>query len=609
MAALGRPFSLGMLYDCRKDSLVPGYSLWNRSDLFRHIGERPQNYSNFEIVASESIEGKSSALNVEASLKASFLGGLIQVNGSAKYLNDSKTSKNQVRMTLKYRATTKFQELSMDHLGRNNVKHPYVFDQGLATHVVTGILYGAQAFFVFDHEVSEQETHQDIEGNLKVVINKIPLLAIEGEGSLKMDDKSNEKVDKISCKFFGDFSLQNMPTSFQDAVQVYKSLPRLLGANGENAVPMKVWLLPLTSLDSAAAKLVRQISMNLIQDSQSVLEDLGELEMRCNDLLNNTTTQNFAQIARKIKTFKERCSEFKTCFQQSLADKLPSIRGGGEEEVVLAEILKRRHSSPFNSKDLHEWIDCKEREIYTLKSLTKMMKNTKIVLSDNDLFKEVVSIENAVCFVFTSLGGTEPYLSALSQYLRQTAEPGGHHEVEREQWFASKQVADAMRHKVKLFSDFAEANKENQNIRFFAVGTSNEAQKGSCIYLYKEGFANDENFEPPSKPEIVTVRDVTHDSVTLRVSPPKFGAKNVTSYSVEYCVSGEDAWKQMTARGANDITVSDLSANTEYKFRCRAVTEIGVGPANEIKGLVKTKEVSRVQILDYKVEYDNVSAE
>lgn len=24
VAALGRPFSLGMLYDCRKDSLVPG---------------------------------------------------------------------------------------------------------------------------------------------------------------------------------------------------------------------------------------------------------------------------------------------------------------------------------------------------------------------------------------------------------------------------------------------------------------------------------------------------------------------------------------------------------------------------------------------------------
>ncbi|KAA8577430.1 hypothetical protein FQN60_002474 [Etheostoma spectabile] len=115
VAALGRPFGLGMLYDCREDSLVPGLTLWDHDDLMSHIGERPQNYNDFEIVASESFADKSSALNVEASLKASFLGGLVEVGGSAKYLNDSKTSKSQARVTLKYKATTKVKELSMDH--------------------------------------------------------------------------------------------------------------------------------------------------------------------------------------------------------------------------------------------------------------------------------------------------------------------------------------------------------------------------------------------------------------------------------------------------------------------------------------------------------------
>lgn len=92
---------------------------------------------------------------------------------------------------------------------------------------------------------------KDIEGNLKVMIKKIPCLAIEGQGSLMMEDKDQANVEKFSCNFFGDFSLRKTPTSFQDAVQVYQSLPTLLGANGENAVPMKVWLLPLTSLDSS----------------------------------------------------------------------------------------------------------------------------------------------------------------------------------------------------------------------------------------------------------------------------------------------------------------------------------------------------------------------
>ncbi|XP_050926166.1 uncharacterized protein LOC108892298 isoform X2 [Lates calcarifer] len=593
VAALGRPFHLGMLYDCRRDLLIPGMTLWDYNDLKQNIQERPQNYNDFEIVASESMEAKSSALNVEASLKASFLGGLVEVGGSAKYLNDHKTSKNQARVTLSYKATTHVQELSMNHLGRGNVKHPYVFDQGIATHVVTAVLYGAQAFFVFDREVSEKEDHQDIQGNLKVMIKKIPLLSIEGEGSLKMEDKDRANAEKFSCRFYGDFSLQKPPTSFQDAVQVYQSLPTLLGANGENAVPMKVWLLPLTVLDSSAAQLVRQISTRLVQEAQSVLEDFSELEMRCNDAMRTTTAQQFPQIGNKLKRFKEMCSEFRLEFQQNLAKKLPSIRGGGEEEAVLAEILMKRRSSPFNNKSLNEWMDCKEREIYTVMSFTNKMKNTEIIPSQSHLYKEILSAEHAVCFVFTSLGSAEPYLSALSNYLRGTTKPDDPqdpytHDVEREQWYTSKEVADTIRHEAKLFIDFTEANKENKNIKFLTVGLTDEKQKGSSIHLYKDGFSVSENFEPPSKPETVTVRDINHNSVTLKISPPRFGAENITSYCVESCVSGEDGWQQKTESKTEEVTVSDLSPNTEYVFRCRAVTSVGVGPSNQVSGSIKT---------------------
>ncbi|KAL3055781.1 hypothetical protein OYC64_018467 [Pagothenia borchgrevinki] len=591
VAALGRPFSLGMLYDCRQDSLVPGLTLWDCEELEKDTRERPKPSSDFEMVASESIEDKSSALNVEASLKASFLSGLVEVEGSAKYLNDSTTSKSQARVTLKYQATTKFHELSMNHLGRGNVKHPYVFDKGVATHVVTGILYGAQAFFVFDREVSVKENLQDIQGNLKVMIKKIPCLSIEGEGSLKMEDKDKANVETFSCKFHGDFSLEKNPVSFQDAVEVYQSLPKLLGANGEKAVPVKVWLLPLTCLDSSAAKVVRQISIGLVQQSQSVLEDFSDLEMRCNDALRTQTAQQFPQIGKKLKTFKQKCSEFKLEFQRTLAKKLPSIRGGGEEEAVLAEELRKTCSSPFNSKDLQEWMDCKEREISIVKSY--MMKNTKIASIEKDLHEEILNAKHAVCFVFTSLGSDEPYLSTLSIYLKQTPKPDDAQDphtpdVEKEQWYLTNKVAETLRNKAKLFRDFAEANKENKNITFLTVGLTNETQRGASIYLYTDGFSINENFEPPSKPATVTGSDINHNSVTLKISPPKFGAEDISSYSVEYCVRGEDGWKQKTASKAEEVTVSDLSPNTEYMFRCRAETPVGAGPANEVSGSIQT---------------------
>nr|XP_024655481.1 uncharacterized protein LOC111501052 [Maylandia zebra] len=615
VAALGRSFTIGMLYDCRRDFLFTGMTLWDRDDLMKDVGERPQASNDFDIVASESISDKSSALNVDASLKASFLGGLVQVDGSAKYLNDSKSSRNQARVTLKYKATTKIQELSMNHLGRGNVKHPYVFDQGLATHVVTAILYGAQAFFVFDREVSEDEDYQDVQGNLKVIINKIPLLSVEGEGSLKMEEKDKESVDKFSCRYYGDFWLPKPPTTFQDAVEVYQKLPELLG---EKAVPMKVWLLPMTCLDSSAAKLVRQISIRLVQEAQTVLEDFSEVEMRYNDVLRTSTAQEFPEIGKRLKSFKEMCFDFKVEFQQMLGKKLQSIRGGTGEEAELSEVLKKRHSSPFSSKSLNEWMDCKEREVDTLMSFTRMMKNTKIISSQNDLYKESLSAEHVVCFVFTSLGKDEPYLSALSRYLKGTNQQRNQpnllvslfsfifmfifnvfhqkshtptnpdlqdphtHDVEKEQWYASKEVTAEMWRKAKLFSDFAEANEENKNMTFLTVGLTNETQEGSSIHLYEGGFAVSENFEPPSKPETVTAAEINHNSVKLKISPPTFGAENITSYSVEYCVSGEDGWQQKTEAKAEEVTVRDLKPNTEYVFRCRAVISAGVGPANKV---------------------------
>ncbi|XP_045908972.1 titin-like [Micropterus dolomieu] len=83
------------------------------------------------------------------------------------------------------------------------------------------------------------------------------------------------------------------------------------------------------------------------------------------------------------------------------------------------------------------------------------------------------------------------------------------------------------------------------------------------------------------KIKAVTASDIKHNSVTLKISAPRFGAENITSYSVEYCVRGENGWQQETASKAGEVTVSHLSPNTEYMFRCRAVTSAGVGPANE----------------------------
>jgi len=68
--------------------LFQGITLWDAEMLQKNINVRPQPNTDYKIIASDSSEDKVEALNVSASLEASFLCGLVSVKGSADFLKD-----------------------------------------------------------------------------------------------------------------------------------------------------------------------------------------------------------------------------------------------------------------------------------------------------------------------------------------------------------------------------------------------------------------------------------------------------------------------------------------------------------------------------------------
>ncbi|KAG7241645.1 hypothetical protein INR49_025400, partial [Caranx melampygus] len=257
-AALGRPFQLGMLYDCRKDALI-------QDQLQKNTIVQQQNSTELNVTTSDLIEEKSDSLKISGSLRLSLLGGLLNVEGSAKYFQDHQSQ--QARVTLQYKATKNLKQLSMSDLAHEKISHPDVFEDDSATHVVTAILYGAGAYFVFDHQSLLKDDKKQVEREVKLFTNKLKVLAANAAASLSMDEKEKAAVEKFSCTFHGDFKLPSNPTSFSEAVSVYRNLPNMLGENGEQAVPVRVWLYPLVKLDSKAATLQRDISTALITRS------------------------------------------------------------------------------------------------------------------------------------------------------------------------------------------------------------------------------------------------------------------------------------------------------------------------------------------------------
>ncbi|XP_062271091.1 neoverrucotoxin subunit alpha-like, partial [Scomber scombrus] len=507
MAALGRPFTLGMLYDTRKGVLIPGFTLWDTKTLQENTVDTTQRCSDFHITSSDSIESKSSLLDVEASLKVSFMSGQIEVGGSAKYLNDQKKFKNQSRVTLQYKTTTIFKQLSMNKFAILDEQQKADIEKSTATHVVTGILYGANAVFVFDSEKLDASNVQEIQGHMEAVIKKIPSFDIEGKVDIKMTEEEKALTEKFSCKFYGDLILESNPATFVEAVKTYVELPKLLGENKENAVPLKVWLMPLKNFDSKAAELKAEVSTGLVKNVENTVEDLGTVEMRLNDSLADRVSKNFPQIRKSLRSFQRQRNKYTSGLQQAMAKTVISIREGKEDESSLKKLLEDREKSPFSHEKLSKWLDHKEREINVIGSCVDMMKgtNTKIVPNQSELDEEVLApgVEDALCFVFTSLESADGCLKAMQNYshsleLRSTDE---------EPWYFSNEVLTKMREKAKAFHDLAKPLKNSSSVRFLATAIANEKHKGATIYHYNEGILVTDDFSKPAVPPVEKIKD------------------------------------------------------------------------------------------------------
>ncbi|XP_059826653.1 uncharacterized protein LOC132394471 [Hypanus sabinus] len=593
MTALGRPFQLGTLYDCRSDTLIPGITLWDSQTLQNNLSSRDRPSTEFHIITSDSMEKKAAALNVSESLKAGLLSGAVEVKGSAKYLTDTKGSKRQARVTLQYKTTTRFEKLTMSHLGKLNISDPSVFDEGSATHVVTAVLYGAQAFFVFDQMVSPAEKLQDVQRNMGAMIEQLPEFAVQGEDSLKMTEGQKSNAEKFSCTFYGDFSLKNNPTTFQDAISTYATLPSLLGSGGENSVPVRVTLYPLSKLNSKAAQVVREISVGLISHCQRVLEQLSEAVMRCNDMLKDRVSIQFPEIGDGTKQFREMCLEYKRVFQGTLARVLPSIRRGKEKQGLLADILKNRELSPFSQQSLATWLDDKKQEMKAVGHYLRMFEDIPSVKSKRELDDELMdpTIDYVVCFTFTSVHQDDLYLSEAKNYLQSltaqemqspTPGTGACATQHSKQWFCHRSVSRKMEEISQLFMDFSTANKADGKIKFLLASVKDDSQTGAAIYLYRGGSLENPCFQPLSQPKRPIVRQTSHDSVTLQLHPPRYGAGEIVGYKVEYQGPQQEGWTSVvTPDKSQSFTISGLQPHKEYHFQYRAVSKVGVSKASD----------------------------
>ncbi|KAA0708911.1 Neoverrucotoxin subunit beta [Triplophysa tibetana] len=468
-----------------------GVSPWDKSSVMEDLDSRPQAHTDLKFGSSDTFSSKFSLLNVKGSLKTSYLGGLVEVGGSAMYLRNTRSSNQQFRVTMYYSETTRFEQLTMSLLRK--ITYPEVFEMKNATHVVTAVLYGAQAFMVFDHTFSEDENKQTIEKELSALVNKIPKLSAEVNAYSKMTYAEKIMAEKISCTFHGDFRIERNPTTYMEALNLYKRLPVLLKDNPQNAVPIKVWLHPLHSLNSTAARLEREISKSLAFTTENIIERLEEAERTCNDLLGHSLVNSFKDINERLSLFHESLSVYKARLLNAIGRVLPAIRGGEKEEKSLEDILKIHTSSLFNIDKLNQWLNDAKSELDILSSVTMSLEGTEIVGSDN--LNTVLANPDYVgvlCLTFTSLKYKDPYLSALKEFLNIDRFKEPYDELNTvtvassEKWFKNSDLIELSKSNAHVFKHLS---GPYQSIKVHGIISDvfDPSNPGASIYMYFQG--------------------------------------------------------------------------------------------------------------------------
>jgi len=225
---LGRIVNLGNLYYATTDHIANNENLWSQEDLEKmSLKQKSTKSSETETLITKDQLARNNMLKIEASLALSFMGGMVKVTGSAKYLDERRLQTNSVQVSLKFEATTSTESITADmkaHLSFTEICDKVGKKNG-PTHVVTSLKRGFIGIFSFIKQTEDKTKNAQVAGYLQALIKGLP--SIEIDASAEVETEETEKISKESLyvKFWGTTILDEAVTTFEDAVKVYKKLP------------------------------------------------------------------------------------------------------------------------------------------------------------------------------------------------------------------------------------------------------------------------------------------------------------------------------------------------------------------------------------------------
>jgi len=250
--ALGQIAALGALYDARSDNFI-SLSLMKEPPPATSIAVMPNHSTDIKISKTDTYKEKFDRLDVEAELSASYLAGLVKVSGSGRYLSDKRETNLVMQSSMHYRITTVEEELNLASADIKRCLAFDTFDSDAATHVVTGISWGAKCVITAKSQVALSIDRNKIAGELEAQLSLLKGigLTMQGASDLSKEDSEQNSGTSFEITIFGDVLSNDglVPTDFETAQKFISNVHKYIAdANQGKGMPITYTLMPLSVL-------------------------------------------------------------------------------------------------------------------------------------------------------------------------------------------------------------------------------------------------------------------------------------------------------------------------------------------------------------------------
>lgn len=246
--ALGRPTYLGQLYNATTSALIPGFRLFNTSEIKPIKTAVSSTDIKYEEV--KTVKEKANSLNISAQLSVSILSGAIDISGMGSYLKSDSESSDSITVVAIGQYRTYNESLDINQLLQSLAMSGQQLANMGATHVITSITYGGNIVGSLTQKQDLSSSDLDVKGkfSLEVFKGMGKMFGASGSAELSVEEKKKLNSYNLNVKLVADFFSKGdeIPANAPDLLATFKKSPNLIG----DGVPCEIILTPLAWLQT-----------------------------------------------------------------------------------------------------------------------------------------------------------------------------------------------------------------------------------------------------------------------------------------------------------------------------------------------------------------------